>query len=136
MDYAGPVMVKLGPVHKPVLRPFCYQSPSPQVSVQAYHLCIQLYIATLHQFIGCRGIPSTIHVWSDHRCWRGNEGNAAKEKLGFIVEFCVSHFVLQHAPDFVGLWEAVVKNFKKYISKILGEAMLKTLKVDRGMFKL
>ena len=90
------------------------------------------FIATLHRFIGRRGIPSKI--WSDHGTNFVGAEREIKELLrgeneNGIAEFCTSQkikwtFTPEHAPHFGGLWEAAVKAFKVHIRKVLGEVRL------------
>ena len=59
------------------------------------------FITTLRRFIGRRGIPSKI---------RSDNGT--------------NFFTLEHAPHFVGLWDAAVKTFKVHVRKVIGEVRL------------
>ena len=69
IDYAGPVMVKCGPIRKPRFAKG-YVAVFVCLATKAVHLEIvsdlttSAFIATLRRFIGRRGIPSTL--WSDH----------------------------------------------------------------------
>ena len=136
VDYAGPVMVKSGPVRRPVLKK-AYVAVFVCFTTKAVHLELvsdlttSAFLAALRRFIGRRGIPSTI--WSDH----GSNFVGAEREIRELVqresstieEFCATQrikwkFTPEHAPHFGGLWEAAVRSFKKHVRKVLGETKL------------
>ena len=137
IDYAGPLLIKSGPIRKPVLKR-SYVALSVCFITKAVHLELvselttAAFISTLRRFIGRRGIPSTI--WSDHGTnFIGAEREIREllrnEGSDIAAEFCASqniswNFTPEHAPHFGGLWEAAVKSFKTSVKKVLGEVKL------------
>ena len=137
VDYAGPMLIKSGPVRKPVLRKsyvavfVCFATKAVHLELVS-DLTTSAFIATLRRFIGRRGIPNTI--WSDHGTNFVGAEREIKELLRnqgsvAIGEFCSSQninwrFAPEHAPHFGGLWEAAVKSFKTHVKRILGEVKL------------
>ena len=139
VDYAGPVLIKYGPVRKPRFTKG-YVAVFVCLATKAVHLELvsdlttSAFIATLRRFIGRRGIPSTI--WSDHGTnFVGAEKEIYKllqqdeESARVIHGFCTSNkitwkFIPERAPHFGGLWEAAVKSFKSHLKKVLREAKL------------
>ena len=69
IDLAGPMLIKFGPIRKPVLKKeyvavfVCFATKAVHLEL-ASDLTTTAFIATLYRFIGCRGIPSKI--WSNH----------------------------------------------------------------------
>ena len=69
VDYTGPIMVKIGPVHRPVIMK-AYMCVIVSFTVKAVHLeagselTTVAFIACLHKFVARRGKSMTI--WSDH----------------------------------------------------------------------
>ena len=67
IDYAGPVMVKSGPVRRPVLTKayvavfVCFTTKAVHLELVS-ELTTSAFIAALRRFIGRRGIPSTMHM--------------------------------------------------------------------------
>ena len=138
VDYAGPLLIKSGPIRKPVLKKayvavfVCFATKAAHLELVS-ELTTEAFIATLRRFIGRRGLPSKI--WSDHGTnFVGAEreirdllrGESSTEG---ITKFCVSQnikwtFIPEHAPHFGGLWEAAVKAFKVHIRKVIGEVRL------------
>ena len=136
IDYAGPILIKHGPVRKPVVTK-AYLAVFVCFSVKAVHLeavselTTAAFIATLRRFIARRGTPTII--WSDHGT---NFCGAAKEiqellRTEAVSEFCTKNkiqwsFIPEHAPHFGGLWEAAVKSFKSHLRKyiVVGETKL------------
>ena len=139
IDYAGPILVKYGPVRKPRFTK-AYIAVFVCLATKAVHielvseLTTSAFVATLRRFIGRRGIPSTI--WSDHgtnfvgaerdihRLIKQDEESARK-----VHGFCTSQqikwkFIPERTPHFGGLWEAAVKSLKSHLRKVLGEAKL------------
>ena len=96
-------------------------------------LTTSAFIATLHRFIGHRGIPSKI--WSDHAANFVGAKQEIKELLQResskgIADFCTSQkikwtFTPEHGPHFGGLWEAAIKAFKVHVSKVIVEVRLR-----------
>ena len=68
-DYAGPILVKSGPVRRPVLRKsyvavfVCFATKAVYLELVS-ELTTSASVAALRRFIGRRGISNTI--WSDH----------------------------------------------------------------------
>ena len=126
VGYAGPVMVKSGPVRKPVLVK-AYICVFVCLSVKAVHLELvsdltsEAFIAALRRFISRRGKPSI--MWSNNGTNFVGAANYLKELFAFLrgmeiqrklSEFCCSqgiswNFIPERAPHFGGLWEAAVK---------------------------
>ena len=137
IDYAGPLLIKSGPVRKPVLKKsyvavfVCFATKAVHLELVS-ELTTAAFIATLRRFIGRRGIPRTI--WSDH----GSNFIGAEREIQQLLreggskqvaDFCASQkinwtFSPEHAPHFGGLWEAAVKSFKTHIKIVLGEVKL------------
>ena len=138
IDYAGPVLVKYGPVRKPRFTKG-YVAVFVCLATKAVHLELvsdlttSALIATLRRFVGRRGIPSTL--WSDHGtnfvgAERELQNLLRDEDTARVVQgYCNSHrikwkFIPERTPHFGGLWEAAVKSFKSHLRKVLGEARL------------
>ena len=137
VDYAGPVMVKSGPVRRPILTKayvavfVCFTTKAVHLELVS-ELTTSAFIAALRRFIGRRGIPSAI--WSDHGtnfvgAEREIKEMMQKESSDSVAEFCALQkikwkFTPEHAPHFGGLWEAAVRSFKKHVRKVLGEVKL------------
>lgn len=137
VDYAGPMLIKSGPVRRPVLKK-AYVAVFVCFTTKAVHLELvsdlttAAFIATLRRFIGRRGLPSKI--WSDHGSnFIGAERELKEllrgERSSELADFCASQgirwtFTPEHAPHFGGLWEAAVKAFKVHIRKVIGEVRL------------
>ena len=141
IDYAGPILVKSGPIRKPIVTK-AYIALFVSFTVKAVHiepvsdLTTAAFIAALRRFVARRGKPSTL--WSDH----GTNFVGAKRELKelydllrhkqhqeAIMDYCTSQamewkFVPEHAPHFGGLWEAAVKSFKSHFKKVVGEVKL------------
>ena len=141
VDYAGPLLIKLGATCRPVLVK-AYVSVFVSFSVKAIHLEVvsdlttDAFIAALRRFIARRGKPSVI--WSDH----GTNFTGADRELkslfeflrrqqtqGTISQFCTAQniewkFIPEKAPHFGGLWEAAVKSMKLHLKKIVGGTKL------------
>ena len=138
IDYAGPLLIKSGPIRKPVLKKayvavfVCFATKAAHLELVS-ELTTEAFIATLRRFIGRRGLPSKI--WSDHGTNFVGAEREIKELLRGerstegIAKFCVSQnikwtFTPEHAPHFGGLWEAAVKAFKIHVRKVTGEVRL------------
>ena len=86
VDYAGPLLIKLGATRQPVLVK-AYVSVFVSFSVKAIHLEVvsdlttDAFIAALRRFIARRGKPSVI--WSDH----GTNFTGADRELKSLFEF-------------------------------------------------
>ena len=69
VDYAGSLLIKSGPIRKPILRKayvavfVCFATKAVHLELVS-ELTTAASIATLRRFIGRRGIPNKI--WSDH----------------------------------------------------------------------
>ena len=141
VDYAGPLLLKLGSTRKPVIVK-SYVCVYVSLSVKAVHLELvsdlstDAFIACLRRFISRRGKPTLL--WSDHGT---NFVGAAKEikelvkflesqkAQGEISSFCSVQniqwrFIPEHAPHFGGLWEAAVKSFKSHLRRVMGNVKL------------
>ena len=134
VDYAGPMLIKSGPIRKPVLKKayvavfVCFVTKAVHLELVS-DLTTAPFIATLRKFIGRKGIPSK--MWSDHGTNFIGAERELKELLqgessNGIADFCTSQgikwiFTPEHAPHFGRLWDTTVKAFKVHIRKILGE---------------
>ena len=122
IDYAGPILVKSGPVCKPVLKK----------SYAAVFICFTTKAVHLELVFEPRGIPSII--WSDHGTnFVGAERELRKllwkEGSDTAAEFYTSQkikwsFTSEHTPHFGELWEAAAKSFRLHVKKVLGEVKL------------
>ena len=141
MDYAGPLLLKLGSTRKPVIVK-SYVCVFVSLSVRAVHLELvsdlttDAFIACLRRFISRRGKPTLI--WSDNGTnfvGAANELRALVEFLksqqvqGQISAFCSTQkiqwkFIPEHAPHFGGIWEATVKSFKSHLRKVASSVRL------------
>ena len=134
IDYDGPILVKHGPVHKPVVTKG-YVAIFVSFSVKAVHieavseLTTGAFIATLKCFIARQGMATTI--WSDHGTNFSGAANEIQEllKADAISEFCTGKriqwsFIPEHAQHFGGLWEVAVKSFKTHLQKVVGKSRL------------
>ena len=141
VDYAGPVLIKLGAVRRPTVTK-AYIAVFVSLSVKAVHLELvsnlstEAFLACLRRFVSRRGKPATI--WSDH----GTNFVGANRQLNdlytflrdrdtenSITSFCGAEgidwsFIPEKAPHFGGLWEAAVKSAKRHLTRILGETKL------------
>ena len=136
VDYAGPVLIKLGHIRKPTLIK-AYIAVFVSLSVKAVHielvsdLMSEAFIACLRRFIARRGKPTLI--WSDHGTNFVGATWLLKELFDFLQQqksreaisnFCSSQgiqwdFIPERAPHFGGLWEAAVKSLKRHLSHIV-----------------
>ena len=141
LDYAGPLLLKLGRTRKPVIVK-AYVCVFVSLSVKAVHLELvsdlttEAFIACLRRFISRRGKP--VVLWSDNgKNFVGarNEIDGLTEFLNSmktqksVSEFCSTQnmqweFIPPHAPHFGGLWEAAVKSFKLHLRKVVGNTKL------------
>lgn len=141
VDYAGPVLIKLGAVRRPTVVK-AYIAVFVSLSVKAVHLELvsnlstEAFLACLRRFVSRRGKPSTI--WSDHGTNFVGANRQLKDLYAFlrqheteqsIASFCGTEgidwsFIPEKAPHFGGLWEAAVKSTKRHLSRILGETRL------------
>jgi hypothetical protein len=141
VDYAGPVLLKLGRVRKPVMVK-AYLCVFVAVSVKAVHLDVvsdlttEAFIACLRRFIARRGKPHTI--WSDHGSNFVGASRELAELSAFLEEqrtqsnipdFCASQnihwsFIPERAPHFGGIWESAVKSMKTHLRRVVGNAKL------------
>ena len=141
VHYAGPVYIKYGHVHKPVIIK-SYISVFVSLSVKAVHLELvtdlssEAFISCLLRFIARRGYPSKI--WSDHGTNFIGANREIKELIEClkeqrnqeeISEFCTLNniewkFIPERSPHFGGIWEAAVRSFKKHLKRIVGEVRL------------
>ena len=141
LDYAGPLLLKLGHTRKPVIVK-AYVCVFVSLSVKAVHLELvsdlttEAFLACLRRFMSRRGKPAVL--WSDHgknfvgACREITELieflNSMKTQKS-VSEFCTAQnvewqFIPPHAPHFGGLWEAAVKSFKTHLRKVVGNVKL------------
>lgn len=141
VDYAGPILLKLGKVRKPTVVK-AYVCVFVCLSVKAVHLELvsdlttEAFLATFKRFIARRGLPIT--VYSDHGTNFVGASNELKELYQFlekrdtqtsIVDFCSQRkvewsFIPERSPHFGGLWEAAVKSMKIHLRRIVGNVKL------------
>lgn len=141
VDYAGPLLLKLGSTRKPVAVK-SYVCVFVSLSVKAVHLELvsdlstDAFIACLRRFISRRGKPTLL--WSDHGTNFVGAASEIKELARFlesqkargeISSFCSAQniqwrFIPEHAPHFGGLWEAAVKSFKSHLRRVVGNTKL------------
>ena len=141
VDYAGPLLLKLGSTRKPTVVK-AYVCVFVSLSVRAVHLELvsdlmtDAFIACLRRFMARRGKPTLI--WSDHGTNFVGANNHIRELCKFlesqkaqkvVSEFCAQQsvqwqFIPEHAPHFGGLWEAAVKSFKHHLHRIVGNVRL------------
>ena len=141
LDYAGPLLLKLGSTRKPKLVK-SYVCVFVSMSVKAVHLEVvsdltsEVFIACLRRFISRRGKPTMI--WSDHGKNFVGANRELKEFADFlehlktqktVSEFCTTQciqwkFIPPHAPHFGGLWEAAVKSVKRHLRRVVGNVKL------------
>ena len=138
VDYAGPVTIKSGSVHKPTFVKD-YVCIFVSLSTKAVHLELvsdlasEANIATLRHFIAHRGKPSCIR--SDNGANFVGAVREIKELFEFlgnlrtqriISDFCSSqhiHIIAERAPHFGSHWEAAVKSIKTHL-KIIADTKL------------
>ena len=141
LDYAGPLLLKLGAVRKPKIVK-AYVCVFVSMSVKAVHLELvsdlttEAFIACLRRFVSRRGKP--VIIWSDHGKNFVGANRELKELTDFlglmrtqktISEFCSTQsiqwkFIPPHAPHFGGLWEAAVKSLKMHLRRVAGNVKL------------
>ena len=141
VDYAGPVLIKLGAVRRPTVIK-AYIAVFVSLSVKAVHLELvsnlstEAFLACLRRFVSRRGKPST--MWSDHGTNFVGANRQLKDLYSFlrkretedsITLFCGAEgidwsYIPEKAPHFGGLWEAAVKSTKRHLARILGETKL------------
>ncbi len=141
VDYAGPVMIKSGPIRKPILLK-AYICVFVCLSVKAVHLEVvsdltsEAFIAAFRRFISRRGKPSI--MWRDNGTNFVGAANELKNLFSFLQEmttqqklseFCSSQkvtwkFIPERTPHFGGLWEAAVKSLKRHLRRVVGESKL------------
>ena len=141
LDYAGPLLLKLGSVRKPTVIK-SYVCVFISMSVKAVHLELvsdlstECFIACLRRFVARRGKPCSI--WSDHGTNFVGANRVLRELCTFLMSkqaeetistFCSTqgvswHFIPEKAPHFGGLWEAAVKSFKIHLRRVVGDAKL------------
>ena len=131
VDYTGPLYIKYKYTRKSTVVK-TYECMFVSLTIKAVHLELLsdlssgTFIACLRHFIARRGLPTLI--WSDNGTNVG-ASRELKELAQFlklrktqceISEFCSIHwkFIPEHAPNFGGLWEAAVKNFKQHFSEL------------------
>ena len=137
VDYAGPFLLKLGRVRKPVMVKsylaifVCFSTKAVHIEVVS-DLSTEAFLSTLRRFVARRGLPST--VYSDN----GSNFIGAHNDLFDLYRFLESSDVLtsiqsfllsnkiswhhspERAPHFGGLWEAAVKSTKHHLKRVVG----------------
>lgn len=141
VDYAGPFLLKLGHVRRPVVVK-AYICVFVSMSVKAVHLEVvsdltaEAFISTLKRFVARRGLPAV--MFSDNGTNFVGANNLLKEFFQFlnqqevqskIADSCSRQmitwkFIPEHSPHFGGLWEAAVKSVKIHLRKIVGSVKL------------
>ena len=141
LDYAGPLLLKLGSTRRPVIVK-AYVCVFVSLSVKAVHLELvsdlttEAFIACLRRFTARRGKP--VLLWSDHGRNFVGARREIKELIDFlelkktqkaISAFCSTQniqweFIPPHSPHFGGLWEAAVKSFKSHLHRVVGNVKL------------
>ena len=141
VDYAGPILIKLGAVRRPTIVK-AYIAIFVSLTVKAVHLeavsdlTADAFLACLRRFVARRGKPNLI--WSDH----GTNFVGANHQLAELYKFlrrreteesitslCSMQgidwsFIPERAPHFGGLWEAAVKSTKRHLSRVVGSLKL------------
>ena len=142
LDYAGgPILVKYGHVHKPVIVK-AYVCVFVSLAVKAGYLELvsdltsDAFIACLRRFVSHRGYPSLL--WNNHSTNFVGAKNEIQEFIEFlreqkmqksISEFCTAwhiewRFIPERSPHFCGLWETAVKSFKTHLKRVVGSVKL------------
>lgn len=99
-------------------------------------LTIEAFIAFLKRFFAYRG--KSLHLYSDNADyfvgadrelrsrWEAMKASTKNDALRqYLYEQCISwHFTPPKSPHFGGLWEAIVKAFKRYFVRVVGETLL------------
>ena len=141
VDYAGPLLLKLGHTRKPTVVK-AYICLFISLAVKAVHLeavselTTEAFIAALRRFVSRRGCPSLII--SDN----GTNFIGAHKELEKLWKFlnmsstssavadCCSSmgiqwkFIPERSPHFGGLWEAAVKSTKNHLRRVVGDVKL------------
>ena len=135
VDSAGPFLLKLGKVRKPVIMK-AYVCVFVCLSTKVVYLELvsdltkEAFLATLKCFVARGGIPEVIR--SDNGTNFIGACNKLKELYQFldgIVNFCTQQrvkwsFIPEHSPHFGGIWEAAVKSTKTHLKRIVGSVKL------------
>ena len=137
LDYAGLLVIKRGNPRKPVLVK-AYLCVFVDFAVKAVHLEIvsdmtsEAFLAALKRFVSRRGRPRELHSDNGTNFVGANRELQdlcsvlnLKETQESICHYCLSnniewHFSPERAPNFGGLWEAVVKAAKTHLRKLMG----------------
>ena len=136
LDYAGPLIIKRGNPRKPVLVK-AYLCVFVDFVVKAVHLEIvsdmtsEAFLAALKRFVSRRGRPRELHSDNGTNFVGANRELQdlcsvlrLKETQESICHYCLSNniewnFSSERAPNFGGLWEAVVKAAKTHLRKLM-----------------
>ena len=136
VDYAGPFLIKLGRVRRPVLVK-AYLALFVCLATKAVHIEVvgdattESFLATLRRFVSRRGLPT--NLYSDHG---SNFKGANSDLLSFyrmleqqpavsaISSYLLAnkvhwHHIPERAPHFGGLWEASVKSCKYHLKRVV-----------------
>ena len=137
VDYAGPFLLKLGRVRKPMMVKsylaifVCFSTKAVHIELVS-DLSTEAFLSTLRRFVARRGLPST--VYSDN----GSNFIGAHNDLFDLYRFLESSDVLtsiqsfllsnkiswhhspERAPHFGGLWEAAVMSTKHHLKRVIG----------------
>lgn len=135
LDYCGPFFIKEKKYrNKNMIK--CYVAIFVCMVVKAVHievvedLSTDAFLGALRRCVSRRGLPETIH--SDnatnlrgarnelHELYALFQSQNFQEKLAILVnEFKIKwHFIPPLAPNFGGLWEADVKQFKHHFKRV------------------
>ena len=136
VDYAGPFLIKLGRVRRPVLVK-AYLAHFVCLATKAVHIEVvgdattESFLAALRRFVSRRGLPT--NLYSDHG---SNFKGANSDLLCFyrmleqqhavsaISSYLLAnkvhwHHIPERAPHFGGLWEASVKSCKYHLKRVV-----------------
>ena len=131
VDYAGPIILKVGKVRKPV-HIKSYICVFVSFSVRAVHLELvsdqtsEAFLAALRRFVARRGRPQRIHsdhgtnfIGAKHQLKSLAQALASKSISSDITDYCASmgiewSFIPERAPNFGGLWESTVKSVNPF----------------------
>ena len=141
VDYAGPLILKVGSSRKPTYRKayaaifICLVTESCHIELVS-DLSAEAFLAALRRFVSRRGKPT--QIWSDNAtCFRRTDKDL-KELSQFlqqqaikksIINFCSTQdiqwkFSPPTGPHHGSVWENGVKACKRHLKRIVGETKL------------